>query len=103
MSGKTVPAFATHAKWVKEGLRPYFKYRDLGIRDATNGKVLAHIIRAAAHFCRTGFRNTPWKIMITSALDRRMYDTVSIESPAANTKRISTLMMYTEQGSCSDY
>jgi len=50
MSGKAVPAFAAHAKdakWVKEGLRPYFKYRDLGIKDATDGKVLAHIIRAA--------------------------------------------------------
>ena len=27
-------------------LRPYFAYRDLGIKDATEGRVLAHVIRA---------------------------------------------------------
>jgi quercetin dioxygenase-like cupin family protein len=27
-----------------EGLRPYFKYRDLGMVDATQGKVRAHVI-----------------------------------------------------------
>ena len=49
MTEKTTKAFAARAKdakWVKEGLRPYFAYRDLGIKDATGGKVLAHIIRA---------------------------------------------------------
>jgi quercetin dioxygenase-like cupin family protein len=30
------------------GLRSFFEYRDLGIKDATNGKVVAHVIRAAA-------------------------------------------------------
>jgi len=29
-----------------DGLRPFFQYRDLGIRDATNGAVVAHVIRA---------------------------------------------------------
>ena len=29
------------------GLRSFFQYRDLGIRRATRGKVLAHVIRAA--------------------------------------------------------
>ena len=29
-----------------DGLRPFFEYRDLGIKDATQGKVLAHVIRA---------------------------------------------------------
>jgi len=29
-----------------DGLRPFFQYRDLGIRDATNGAVMAHVIRA---------------------------------------------------------
>lgn len=29
-----------------DGLRPFFEYRDLGIKDATNGRVLAHVIRA---------------------------------------------------------
>ena len=48
MTGKTTKAFASHAKdaqWEK-GLRPYFAYRDLGMVDATEGKVLAHVIRA---------------------------------------------------------
>ena len=30
----------------KKGLRGYFEYRDLGIRRASGGKVLAHVIRA---------------------------------------------------------
>jgi mannose-6-phosphate isomerase-like protein (cupin superfamily) len=29
-----------------DGLRPFFEYRDLGIKDATHGRVLAHVIRA---------------------------------------------------------
>ena len=48
MTEKTTKAFASHAKdaqWDK-GLRPYFVYRDLGIKDATEGKVMAHVIRA---------------------------------------------------------
>ena len=48
MSEKTTGAFASHIKdanWA-EGLRPYFLYRDLGINTATDGKVLAHVIRA---------------------------------------------------------
>ncbi len=48
MTEKTTKAFASHAKdaqW-ENGLRPYFKYRDLGIKDATEGKVMAHVIRA---------------------------------------------------------
>jgi quercetin dioxygenase-like cupin family protein len=39
-----------------DGLRPFFQYRDLGIRDATGGRVVAHVIRAkpgvAAHLQR---------------------------------------------------
>jgi len=34
------------SKFVKRGLRSYFEYRDLGIRRATRGKVVAHVIRA---------------------------------------------------------
>ena len=34
------------ADFKEDGLRPFFKYRDLGIRDATNGRVVAHVIRA---------------------------------------------------------
>jgi uncharacterized RmlC-like cupin family protein len=39
----------SHAKkspFVRRGLRAYFEYRDLGIRRATRGKVVAHVIRA---------------------------------------------------------
>lgn len=32
--------------FVKRGLRGYFEYRDLGIKRATRGKVVAHVIRA---------------------------------------------------------
>ena len=34
------------AKFERRGLRSYFEYRDLGIRRATKGKVVAHVIRA---------------------------------------------------------
>ena len=34
------------ARFEKRGLRGYFEYRDLGIRRATGGKVVAHVIRA---------------------------------------------------------
>ena len=40
-----VKSFHKSAKW-RTGLRPYFEYRDLGIVEATEGRVLAHIIRA---------------------------------------------------------
>jgi quercetin dioxygenase-like cupin family protein len=38
-------ASAKRAKW-QVGLRPHFEYRDLGIGNATQGKVLAQVIRA---------------------------------------------------------
>jgi mannose-6-phosphate isomerase-like protein (cupin superfamily) len=31
----------------EQGLRAFFAYRDLGLRDATGGRVVAHLIRAA--------------------------------------------------------
>jgi len=34
------------SRFRKRGLRAYFEYRDLGIRRATRGKVVAHVIRA---------------------------------------------------------
>jgi quercetin dioxygenase-like cupin family protein len=37
---------AATSEFADDGLRPFFQYRDLGIRDSTNGKVLAHVIRA---------------------------------------------------------
>ncbi|MET0961794.1 MAG: cupin domain-containing protein [Noviherbaspirillum sp.] len=47
----TTEGFAvSHAKDAEfvRGLRSFFEYRDLGIRDATAGRVAAHVIRAAA-------------------------------------------------------
>jgi quercetin dioxygenase-like cupin family protein len=37
---------ARDSAFTRDGLRPFFEYRDLGIRDATDGKVVAHVIRA---------------------------------------------------------
>jgi quercetin dioxygenase-like cupin family protein len=41
---------ASHARDSKfeRGLRAFFEYRDLGIKEATEGRVVAHVIRAAA-------------------------------------------------------
>lgn len=47
----TTPGFVvTHARdaHFERGLRSFFEYRDLGIRHATEGRVVAHVIRAAA-------------------------------------------------------
>ena len=41
----TTMSFHKAAEW-KPGLRSYFEYRDLGIVDATKGKVLVHVLRA---------------------------------------------------------
>ena len=32
----------------ERGLRSFYEYRDLGVKDATGGRVVAHVIRAAA-------------------------------------------------------
>lgn len=32
--------------WRSDGLRDFFLYRDLGVADATNGKVIAHLVKA---------------------------------------------------------
>lgn len=37
---------AVDSPFLKRGLRGYFEYRDLGIKRATRGKVVAHVIRA---------------------------------------------------------
>ncbi|QUS56715.1 cupin domain-containing protein [Pseudovibrio brasiliensis] len=36
------------------GLRSYFEYRDLGVADATNGAVVAHVIKAREGHSATG-------------------------------------------------
>jgi mannose-6-phosphate isomerase-like protein (cupin superfamily) len=53
------------ATFERRGLRNYFEYRDLGIKKATRGSVVAHVIRARpgraphgewhAHDCRVQF------------------------------------------------
>ena len=37
---------AAEAAFESDGLRPFFLYKDLGIREATNGAAVAHLIRA---------------------------------------------------------
>ncbi len=52
------------AQFKSGGLRSFFEYRDLGIKEVTGGKVLAHIIRAregtqgvtGAHFHKLDFQ-----------------------------------------------
>ena len=45
-SFKFSESHADTSEFRDDGLRPFFQYRDLGIRDATNGAVVAHVIRA---------------------------------------------------------
>ena len=57
---------ASHAKDAvfERGLRSFFEYRDLGIKEATDGRVAAHVIRSAGgsefssqpHLHRTDFQ-----------------------------------------------
>lgn len=37
---------ADKAEFRSDGLRSYFEYRDLGVKDATHGTYVAHVIRA---------------------------------------------------------
>ncbi len=37
---------AEEGEWRSDGLRDFFLYRDLGIAEATNGKVIAHLVKA---------------------------------------------------------
>ena len=42
------------SKFEQRGLRSYFEYRDLGVADASNGEVIAHVIRAKEGSNATG-------------------------------------------------
>jgi len=46
MSTKFSHSKASEAEFKSGGLRDFFVYRDLGVADATNGKVVAHITKA---------------------------------------------------------
>lgn len=53
----TTISYHKSAEW-KTGLRRFFEYRDLGIVAASNGKVLAHQIRAKEPCAGPGGRHT---------------------------------------------
>ena len=65
MSGRFHVEHLKSARFARRGLRSYFEYRDLGIKRATKGAVVAHVIRARplkaphgewhAHDCRVQF------------------------------------------------
>ena len=44
-STESYVTYAKSAEWAT-GLRPYFKYRDLAVKNVTNGDMLVHVIRA---------------------------------------------------------
>jgi quercetin dioxygenase-like cupin family protein len=46
MASRFAVSHRAKSKFVRRGLRNYFEYRDLGIKRATRGKVVAHVIRA---------------------------------------------------------
>jgi len=46
MKSRFAISHKSRSKFVQRGLRTYFEYRDLGIKRATRGKVVAHVIRA---------------------------------------------------------
>jgi quercetin dioxygenase-like cupin family protein len=46
MTMKFSVSHADDSAFETNGLRPFFAYRDLGILDATDGAVVAHVIRA---------------------------------------------------------
>ena len=51
MQDTTTATLFTHVKpdavpWRSDGLRDFFLYKDLGVRRATHGKVIAHLVKA---------------------------------------------------------
>ena len=46
MKSRFAVSHRARSRFVRRGLRNYFEYRDLGIRRASRGKVVAHVIRA---------------------------------------------------------
>ncbi len=45
---------AANGEFQPDGLRSYFEYRDLGIKDATQGAYVAHVVRALEGHNATG-------------------------------------------------
>ncbi|HUQ76298.1 MAG TPA: cupin domain-containing protein [Burkholderiales bacterium] len=46
MATKPAVNKGSKAKFSRRGLRGYFEYRDLGVKGASGGKVVSHVIRA---------------------------------------------------------
>lgn len=46
MKSRFAVSHKARSKFARRGLRAYFEYRDLGIKRATRGKVVAQVIRA---------------------------------------------------------
>jgi len=46
MKSRLAVSHRARSRFSRRGLRGYFEYRDLGVRRATRGKVIAHLIRA---------------------------------------------------------
>lgn len=51
MPDDSTPTRFSHVKagndgWRSDGLRDFFLYRDLGVAEATNGKVICHLVKA---------------------------------------------------------
>lgn len=44
-STESYASYTKCAEWVT-GLRPYFRYRDLGVKGATNGDIMVQVLRA---------------------------------------------------------
>lgn len=83
---------ATHAKDAvfERGLRSFFEYRDLGIKQATDGRVVAHVIRAVPG---TGFLSQPHLHRTTFQLVYVLKGWIEFEYEGQGTVRL-------EAGSC---
>jgi quercetin dioxygenase-like cupin family protein len=84
---------ATHAQdaHFERGLRAFFEYRDLGIKQATGGRVAAHVIRAAAG---TGFSSQPHRHSTTFQLVYVLKGWIEFEYEGQSLVRL-------EAGSCA--
>ena len=72
------------------GLRSFFEYRDLGIRDATEGRVVAHVIRAVPG---ASFNGAPHRHDVTFQLVYVLKGWVEFEYEGQGVMRL-------EPGSC---
>lgn len=80
---------ARDAKFVK-GLRSFFEYRDLGIEHATEGRAVAHVIRAVP---KAPFNGTPHQHGVTFQLVYVLKGWVEFEYEGQGVMRL-------EPGSC---